>query len=193
MTRSLAWAILSRAALVAPTVIGDLLRAQNVWDAAEQVLAGKIAAEVPRDLRGLAACDLERAEAIGARLLPREGADWPGFPLWDLDAPKVRSAGPVALWVRGAARINPLAQTHVAVVGARAATERGVAVTTEITDGLTERGWTVISGGGYGVEEAAHRAALARDGKTIAVLATGLGRTCPPAQQALFDGIAEKG
>jgi DNA processing protein len=193
LTRSLAWAILARAALIAPLMIRDLLDADTVWDAVEKALAGQLDVDLPTDLRELAARDLERAAEIGARLLPQGHADWPGYKLWDLNTPSVRSISPIALWVQGTARINPFAQIHVAVTGTRTPTERGMAVASEIVAGLTEHGWPVISGGGHGIEQAAHRAVLDNGGSTIAVLATGLARTYPSAQREMFDRVAEDG
>jgi DNA processing protein len=79
------------------------------------------------------------------------------------------------------------------VVGARAATAYGVQVTTEIAYGLAKHGWTVVSGGAFGIDAAAHRAALAAEGRTVAVLACGVDRAYPAGNAALFEQIAETG
>ena len=81
----------------------------------------------------------------------------------------------------------------VAVVGARAATAYGLHVTTDIAYGLAEQGWTVVSGGAFGIDAAAHRAALAAGGRTVAVLACGVDRPYPVGNAALFEQIAESG
>ncbi|WP_406281819.1 DNA-processing protein DprA [Nocardia sp. NBC_00881] len=75
--------------------------------------------------------------------------------------------------MRGPARVNLFAQLHVAVVGARATSDYGIRVTTDIAADLTDRGWRIISGGAFGADAATHRAVLARGGTTIAVVATG--------------------
>ena len=52
----------------------------------------------------------------------------------------------------------------MAVVGARAATAYGGHVASEMGYGLAGRGWTVVSGGAFGVDALAHRGALAASG-----------------------------
>ncbi|MFI9410125.1 DNA-processing protein DprA [Nocardia gamkensis] len=194
-SRRLAWAILARAALTAAPVARELLRTLEVEEAAHRLTTGRdAAADLPRDLQGLAARDLDRADALGVRLLTRDDAEWPGNAgLSDLDAPGISGGSPVALWVRGTPRLIPLSRFTVAVVGARAASNYGVRVTHDLAGDLAERGWTVISGAAFGIDAAAHRAALNRGGRTIAVVATGLGRVYPAAHRELFDRIAEAG
>lgn len=48
-----------------------------------------------------------------------------------------------------------------AVAGSRAATACGQHVASQITAGLSEAGWMTVAGGAYGIDAAAHRAALA--------------------------------
>jgi DNA processing protein len=79
------------------------------------------------------------------------------------------------------------------VVGARAATAYGSHVSSELAAGLACRGWTVISGGAYGIDGSAHRGALAAEGVTIAVLACGVDIPYPHGNHELFAGIAAHG
>jgi len=81
----------------------------------------------------------------------------------------------------------------VAIVGARAATAYGTHVCTEIAGALAASGWTVVSGAAYGIDAAAHRAALAAGGTTIAVLACGPDVAYPRAHADLLDAIAAQG
>ncbi|GAA2471089.1 hypothetical protein Ahu01nite_079400 [Winogradskya humida] len=81
----------------------------------------------------------------------------------------------------------------VAIVGARAATAYGLHVSTELASELASRGWTVMSGGAFGIDGAAHRAALAAGGLTVAVLACGIDRPYPVGNSALFDQIVAHG
>ena len=60
-------------------------------------------------------------------------------------------------------------------------------------DGLAARGFTVVSGAAYGVDSAAHRAALAAGGPTVAVLACGADRAYPTAHRAMLDQVAGVG
>src|SRR5690606_37041383 len=81
----------------------------------------------------------------------------------------------------------------VAVVGARAATDYGVHVATELGFGLADRGWTVVSGGAYGIDAAAHRGALTAGGVTVAVFACGIDNAYPVGHVGLFERIVEEG
>ena len=83
---------------------------------------------------------------------------------------------PIALWVRGTADLGAVAARSVSVIGSRAATPYGTFVAGELGHGLADRGWTVVSGGAYGVDGAAHRGALAGGRPTVAVLASGVDR-----------------
>ena len=100
---------------------------------------------------------------------------------------------PVGLWVRGPARLDELADRSVAIVGSRASTAYGEHVAGELGHQLGERGWTVVSGGAFGIDAAAHRGALAAEAPTMAVLACGVDRPYPAAHGALFNRIAETG
>jgi DNA processing protein len=95
--------------------------------------------------------------------------------------------------MRGGHPIGEVLDRSVAVVGARAATSYGVHVTTDLAYGLAERGWAVVSGGAFGIDAAAHRAALSAGGVTVAVLACGIDRPYPVSHTSLFERIAEEG
>jgi DNA processing protein len=81
----------------------------------------------------------------------------------------------------------------VAIVGARRATAAGRAMTEELSHDLAEAGITVVSGLARGVDAAAHRGALAAQGRTIAVLGCGIDRTYPPEHERLRRQVEERG
>src|SRR5690242_8176668 len=117
----------------------------------------------------------------GIRLSCPGDTDWPGA----LD--QLGQERPYALWLRGHTDLRFACSRSVSMVGSRAATSYGGHVAGEIAADLGERGWTVISGGAYGIDAAAHRGALAAEAVTIAVLACGVDyptrpgmRTCLP-------------
>jgi len=123
----------------------------------------------------------------GIRLVIPGDAEWPG----QLDV--LGDARPWALWVRGNADLRYACLRSVSVVGTRAATAYGAHVCTELTIPLAERGWTVVSGGAYGIDGCAHRGALTASGTTIAVLASGVDCAYPPGHCELFHQIREHG
>jgi DNA processing protein len=66
-------------------------------------------------------------------------------------------------------------------------------VAADLAASVAARGWTVISGGAFGIDAAAHRGALGADGVTVAVLACGLDVAYPAAHAELLDAIAHQG
>ena len=85
------------------------------------------------------------------------------------------------LYYRGAWEIS---ETRcIAVVGSREASEDGIRRTVRLARELVDRGFTVVSGLAKGVDAAAHQAAIARGGRTIAVVGTPPG-TCYPKEHA---------
>ncbi|WP_425280223.1 DNA-processing protein DprA [Micromonospora orduensis] len=153
------------------------------------------------DARAVAAEALERAERLGARLVTPDDEEWPTRVggLAELRLPDVtrrvdgETAPPLCFWVRGGWPLGEALERSVAVVGARAATGYGQHVATELGYGLAERDWTVVSGGAFGIDAAAHRGALNAGGLTVAVLACGVDRPYPMGNTALFDRIADTG
>ncbi len=89
-----------------------------------------------------------------------------------------------------AGRLQQADSRSVAVVGARMASSRGRAQTNAIAEHLIKEGYVVASGLAAGVDTAAHTAALALGGRTIAVIGTGLGRAYPPENAELQRRIA---
>ncbi|MFE9205841.1 DNA-processing protein DprA [Micromonospora sp. NPDC007230] len=153
------------------------------------------------DARAVAEQALARTERLGARVITPEDDEWPAgvADLRRLLLPgaerrvDLETAPPLCFWVRGAWPLGQALERSVAVVGARAATPYGTHVATELGYGLADRDWTVVSGGAFGIDSAAHRGALTAGGRTVAVLACGVDRPYPMGNAALFDRIAETG
>lgn len=125
------------------------------------------------------------AARAGARLVVPGDEEWPDG-LGDLGP-----AMPLCLWVRGT-WTRPAARS-VAVVGARAATGYGERVAFDLAEGLARRGTTVVSGGAYGVDAAAHRGALSGGGPTVVVLAGGVDRAYPVGNARLVERAVHEG
>ena len=96
---------------------------------------------------------------------------------------------PALLYVMGTADLN--AERSVAVVGTRRATPWGCSTTERLIHELAPHSTPIVSGLAYGIDTAAHRAAIACGLPTIAVLAHGLDRIYPPANRNLAQQLLE--
>lgn len=141
--------------------------------------------------------DLAAAVSIGARLLVPGDREWPAEPLHAMTVATAMGvqglAPPLALWVRGHGDLAKLTGRAVAIVGSRASTSYGGEQAAQLAFDLAERGWTVVSGGAFGIDAAAHRGALSAGAPTVAVLAGGIDRSYPAAHAALFERITQDG
>lgn len=139
------------------------------------------------DTRALEETVVEAERAGIGTLIPGD-MDWPSA-LDDLGDRR-----PYLLWTRGA--ISFLARPVddlVTITGARAATSYGEHVARDLASDLANAERLVVAGGAYGIEGAAHRAALASGGDTIAVMANGLDRPYPMGHRELLDRVADLG
>ncbi|HET6295595.1 MAG TPA: DNA-processing protein DprA [Kribbella sp.] len=139
--------------------------------------------------------DLERARSAGARFVIPGDDEWPAQVEVLADAGQQSRQGgvPFGLWVRGAANLRQVLERSVAIVGARACSSYGEHAAAELAAGMADNDVTVVSGGAYGIDAAAHRGAMAGSGVTVAVLACGVDVCYPKSNTALFDRIAEEG
>ncbi|HET7900407.1 MAG TPA: DNA-processing protein DprA [Candidatus Nanopelagicales bacterium] len=185
-------ALLSRLSEPADRRLGRLLAEMSATEVVELVRRGS--ARVPgveRFVGRLAAADpdadLARAAEVGGRLLVPGDLEWPS----QLD--DLGDAAPWALWVRGTVDLRLSALRSASVVGSRDSSRYGDHVASTLGSDLAMRGWTVVSGGAFGIDAAAHQGALAAGGVTVAVLACGIDVAYPPRHDALFARIAADG
>ncbi|MHC1706254.1 MAG: DNA-processing protein DprA [Bacteroidales bacterium] len=90
---------------------------------------------------------------------------------------------PLVLFARGPADLN--APITIAVVGTRKSTQYGREACQELVKGLSEIKPLIISGLAYGIDTISHKAALDNGLITVGVMAHGLDRVYPPANNAL--------
>ncbi len=81
----------------------------------------------------------------------------------------------------------------LAVVGARRMTGYGKHVVEQMVQDVARAGVTIVSGFMYGVDAAAHEAALQVKGRTIAVMPCGIDRVHPAYQKKLYADIIDHG
>lgn len=198
--RARAW--LSRAIEPGPAAVHAFLGEHGPVEAARRIRAGRAPTGVldrvgERAGHDRVEADLEAAHRHGIRFVTPEDDEWPAVPFQAMEIACARGARdvapPQALWVRGPARLRDVVERAVAVVGARAATGYGEHVAADLGYDLAGRGWTVVSGGAYGIDGAAHRGALAAGGLTVAVVAGGLDAPYPAGHAVLFERIAATG
>jgi DNA processing protein len=120
----------------------------------------------------------------GATFITPESEFWPSG-LNDL------TAAPFGLVVKG--DIGILKARGIAIVGTRNPTPYGIKTAWEFATGFVDRQWTVISGGAYGIDSAAHKGSLIAEGSTIAILASGIDFVYPSGNARLFAEICENG
>ena len=127
---------------------------------------------------------LSNVSDLGATFLTPADPDWPQT-LGDLAAP------PIALVVKGDPKL--LTGDSLAIVGTRNPTQYGVRIAQDFAAGFVDREWSIISGGAYGIDAAAHKGALVAEGITVAVIASGIDVIYPAGNARLFAEIAELG
>jgi len=197
-----AWAYLSRVVEPPCAELAALVDRVGPVAAAERVRRGQVDDNLARHTEARheidrAADDLELLARRGGRLITPDDDEWPilAFTAFGSDAVAAKPQGrpPLVLWAMGPARLDETAQRAAAVVGTRAATSYGEQVTADLAAGLAEQDVAVVSGGAYGIDGAAHRAALAVEGVTVAVLAGGLDIPYPAGHSGLLHRIGSNG
>ncbi|PZS14882.1 MAG: DNA-protecting protein DprA [Pseudonocardiales bacterium] len=211
----LARAYLSRVAEPSCIPVWDCVRRYGPVDAARMINQGRgadelLAATAARREHADPHADLDAAHRHGIRLVVPESDEWPHFAMAALERTGLAratrfSAGerivaesgepmpPLALWVKGVGQLACGGVRSVGIVGSRAATAYGEHVTADLGFGCASRDVTVVSGGAYGIDAAAHRSALAAGGQTVVVSAGGLDRPYPTGNAGLFTRAAETG
>lgn len=124
--------------------------------------------------------ELEAAQKLDVRHIAAGEPDYPVL-LRQIDDP------PPFLLVRGDIDFNQ--RPMVAIVGSRNTSIAGQKMATQLSSGLMEAGYVVVSGLARGIDTAAHKAALI--GGTVAVMAGGHTQIYPPENASLADDIVE--
>lgn len=192
-----AWAYLSRVAEPPCRELAALVRKHGPVDAAGMVKAGDVDRDLARWVearRGLdrAVDDLDVLDRMGGRLITPDDDEWPLLSFTAFGGlKKPNASAPLVLWASGPVRLDDVAVRAAAIVGTRAATAYGEHVAADLAAGLVERDVAVVSGGAYGIDGAAHRAAVACEGVTVAVVAGGIDNPYPSGHSALFRRIRE--
>jgi DNA processing protein len=192
------WLALSQVPGIGPAGFAQLLR--HYGSASAAWAAGPDGLQVAARLRSETAAGFERlcrisprqlagrvitaTAAAGGRVVTCLDDDYPPA-LLTLD-PR-----PPTLYVAGDA--DAFRERAVAIVGTRGASGYGMSTTAELATELAEAGVVVVSGLALGIDGAAHRAAVERGHRTVAVLPSPLDRIYPPRHRELARRIVATG
>jgi DNA processing protein len=184
------WVALATTAGIGPRTFAALIERfgspKKVFRASEEELieVPRVNAEIARLLH---ACDFDQIEnelyalgRDGISVLTLDDDDYPANLALIHDAPPV-------LFMRGA--LSAQDDRAVAIVGTREASELSARIATELAKGFAERGFTIVSGLARGIDTAAHLGAL--EGRTLAVLGSGIRVIHPKENAALAEKIAQ--
>ena len=128
------------------------------------------------------AAELKRIADFGAQVLTQSSADYPS------SLREIHTA-PIVLYVWG--KLEPRDGQHaIGIVGSRHASHYGLECAKKLSYQLAYAGVTVVSGLARGIDTAAHQGALAANGRTVAVLGSGLQKIYPRENAGLAEKIA---
>ena len=125
--------------------------------------------------------EIREASERGIAIVTQDDEGYPA-PLRDAYDP------PLLLYVWG--KIEARDRHAIGVVGSRRATHYGAQAAKKLSYQLAQAGFTIVSGLARGIDTAAHEAAVAANGRTIAVIGSGLGKLYPPENLGLAEKIA---
>ncbi len=152
-----------------------LLRLDLPQKLLRQFIAGRQAIDLPRELNKVWQC--------GAHIVSFDDPAYPRLLREIADRPLV-------LYVRG--KLTEAEAKAIAVVGTRKPSKYGWDAARAVSQNLAQHNVTIVSGLAHGIDTAAHRGAL-DDGRTIAVMATGIDRVYPAENTELAEQIASNG
>lgn len=128
--------------------------------------------------------ELDRVSEAGARVIPFSASNYP---------PRLRLIADPPPFFYAKGEMQEEDAKAVAVVGSRSASDYGIRITCDLCRGLASLGFTVVSGMARGIDGAAHEAALATGGRTVAVLGSGVDVIYPTEHEGLYKRICQSG
>ena len=98
---------------------------------------------------------------------------------------------PKQLYLKG--NIELLKQNCIAIIGSRSCTKNGENLAKKFASELSGQGLTIVSGMAKGIDAIVHRKTIDENGKTIAVLGSGLNYIFPKENEGLYYDILKSG
>jgi len=145
-----------------------------------QKIAGKICSLKKEDLTR----ELGSAKKLGLEIITINDKGYP-------ENLKNIADPPIVLYVKGELREED--KNSLAIVGSRRASYYGLSCAEKFAGELSGKGFTVVSGMARGIDASAHKGALKRRGRTIAVMGSGFNHIYPPENRELCEEIAANG
>ena len=99
---------------------------------------------------------------------------------------------PFVLFYYGDLNLIQMMDKTIAVIGSRQASTYGLTMTELITASLVDEGMMIVSGLAYGVDIKAHETAIAHQGKTIAILGSGIDVCYPKEHYTTYQTIKKE-
>lgn len=140
---------------------------------------------IGRALHDKASAELDRVKELGGDVVILDDGSYPGL-LREIDDP------PPVLYVKGDWQAC-FEQPAVGVIGSRTCSTYGENSSEMLARDLASRGICIVSGLARGIDSAAHRGAIRGQGKTIAVLGTGIDSVYPRENTGLVREILQSG
>ncbi|MFQ5585292.1 MAG: DNA-processing protein DprA [Thermodesulfobacteriota bacterium] len=170
-------------------LLGHFKGPREVFESKGDVTVEGVGREVISAVRGFRGwgrveAELSLLEREGARVVTMADSEYP-------DLLRATYDPPVFLYAKG--DLNLISSQAVAIVGTRYPTHYGRRMSETLGRDLARAGVTVVSGMARGCDTAAHRGALSAQGKTVAVLGTGINVPYPRENRRLYDEIGSEG
>lgn len=127
------------------------------------------------------AAEMTEVESRGLSIVTLEDEEYP-------EALRQSYDPPLVLYIWGA--LKPADSQALAIVGSRKTSHYGIQTARQFGFQLASSGFTIVSGLARGIDTHAHEGAVAANGRTIAVIGSGLSQVYPPENMALAEKIA---
>ena len=140
---------------------------------------------IKREFHEKALVELERVKDIGGDVLILDDGSYPTL-LREIDDP------PPVLYVKGDWQAC-FEQPGIGVIGSRKCSTYGENASEMLSRDLASRGITIVSGLARGIDTAGHRGAIRGNGRTVAVMGTGIDSIYPKENNGLVRDILASG
>jgi len=151
------------------------------YNLAKRIITGKRNRE---NIQSLFLEEIEQLKKLNAKIIT----------IWDHEYPPILKKiydPPIIFYAKGDYKETD--DYSIAIVGTRQPTYYGKLQAEKLSSDLASQNITVVSGMARGIDSIAHKSALNKGGRTIAVVGSGLDVVYPPENKRLFDEISEKG